>query len=164
MTRLGWRLGVILALAPLTGAGGAAAAIRAASFQVSAGVAPVCTIVTSDLAFGAYDPLVANARVGLDAEASVTVTCTRAVPGAVAVDGGLYGGRRMASGAQRLAYQIYKDASHATVWQAGPEGGVAIVGGGATQPERVTLFGRIPPGQVVLSGRYTDSITATVQF
>jgi spore coat protein U-like protein len=169
MVRFGTRLAVVLALASLASAGSASAAIAAASFQVSAGVSPVCTIVASDLAFGAYDPLVANAQVALDATATLTVTCTRGLTGAIAVDGGLYGspaggGRQMASGTWRLPYQIFKDASHTTVWNAGPGGDVAVVGGGATRPERIVLFGRVPPGQVVLSGPYTDAVTATVQF
>jgi spore coat protein U-like protein len=169
MARLGTRLAVFLGLASLANVGSVCAAIATASFQVSGGVLPVCTIVTSDLAFGAYDPLVANAQVALDATATLTVTCTRGLSGAIAVDGGLYGssaggGRQMAAGAWRLPYQIFKDASHTRVWEAGQGGGVAVVGGGATRPERIVLFGRVPPGQVVLSGRYTDAVTATVQF
>jgi spore coat protein U-like protein len=163
------RLGMILALAQSIAANPAAGATAVASFQVSAAVVPACTIVASDLAFGAYDPFVANATTGLDATATLTLTCTSGMAGAVAVDGGLYGGsaaggRHMASGAQRLAYEVFKDASHVRLWGAGPDGAVAIVGGGASHPDRVMLFGRIPPGQIVLSGRYTDSITATVQF
>jgi spore coat protein U-like protein len=169
MTGFERRFAVVLSVACLVVGGSATAGIIASSFQVSASVSPRCTIVASDLAFGVYDPFVANAQVGLDAAAALTVTCTRGLVGAIAVDAGLNGGaagsgRQMASGSQRLIYQIFKDPSRTTVWQAGPSGAAAISLGGAKSPERIALFGRIPPGQVVLSGRYTDTVTATVQF
>ncbi len=161
-------LPALLAVALLSG-GRAGAGTIVSGFRVDASVPPKCSIVASDLAFGLYDPLAANATVGLDAAATLTVTCTRGLSGAIVVDGGANGrgpdgARQMSSGAQRLSYQIFKDASHSTVWQAGPDGAARIVTGGAEGPERITLFGRIPPGQTVPSGRYADTLTATMQF
>jgi spore coat protein U domain-containing protein, fimbrial subunit CupE1/2/3/6 len=160
---------VVLGAALLAAGGSAGAGIVTSGFQVSATVAPRCTIVASNLAFGVYDPFVANAQVGLDAAATLTVTCTRGAVGAIAVDAGLNGGpegsvRQMVSGSQRLTYQIFKDPSRTTVWRAGADGATVINAGGAEAPERVTLFARIPPSQVVLSGRYADTVTATMQF
>jgi spore coat protein U-like protein len=150
-------------------AGTAAAATAASTFLVHANVVPRCTIVASDLAFGVYDPLVANAEVALDAAATLTVTCTRGLVGAVAVSAGLHAGedgtvREMSSGGQKLRYQVYKDRSHTRVWLAGTPGATMITTAGAHRPDQIVLFGRIPAGQLALSGRYTDTLTATVQF
>src|ERR1700694_3726300 len=44
---------------------------------VSANVAANCTIATAPVAFGAYDPVVTNAAVGLTGTGSITVACTK---------------------------------------------------------------------------------------
>ena len=48
-----------------------------ANLNVSASVAAVCTISTAPVAFGAYDPVVANAATDLNGTGTVTVACTK---------------------------------------------------------------------------------------
>ena len=52
------------------------AASKNANLDISASVAANCTITTGPVAFGAYDPVGANAAADLLATGSVTVACT----------------------------------------------------------------------------------------
>jgi len=53
------------------------AASKNANLDISASVAANCTITTGPVAFGAYDPVGANAAADLLAAGSVTVACTK---------------------------------------------------------------------------------------
>jgi spore coat protein U-like protein len=150
---------------------GSSAASRAetasVALRVTASVAANCKISVSDLSFGAYDPLVTHAGSSLDASAALMITCTRGTSASVLMDGGLNGGtggaaRQMSSGLQKLSYLIYIDSSRSTVWSPGGRLGVSVRSAGS--PERFEVYGRIPPGQVVLAGSYSDRVTATVEF
>src|SRR5689334_25381105 len=47
------------------------------NLSVTATVAKNCSITTTAVAFGSYDPIVANAATPLDGTGSVVVTCTK---------------------------------------------------------------------------------------
>src|SRR5512143_902396 len=53
------------------------AATATANLGVSATVTNNCTISTTALAFGSYDPVVANASTNLDGTGAVSVACTK---------------------------------------------------------------------------------------
>jgi spore coat protein U-like protein len=134
--------------------------------EVSAVVVADCRIVTSDLAFADYDPLLHHATQQLDAAAQMTMVCTRGAQAAIVIDGGRHStgsNRALTGGTQRVSYQLYRDEGRTQVW--GSEGsGLQFVSNGVARPEQVTVYGRIPPGQEVQSGVYTDVVTATVDF
>jgi spore coat protein U-like protein len=148
-----------------------AAGSATANLSVSASVARKCTIGTATLAFGSYDPLVANLTAPLTQSATMTVTCTK---GAASITMGLGSStgtdatfcalpaRCLASGSNFLSYQLYSDSSYTNVWNAPiPE---AVTGGVAT-PTIVTVYGRIPGAQDASVGAaYTDTIVATVNY
>jgi spore coat protein U-like protein len=132
---------------------------------VRSAVASNCRIAVSDLSFGAYDPLVIHAGSGLDASAVLTVTCTKGITVNVLVDDGSHevaGVRRMASGSQKLSYELYRDASRSSRWERGNV--LALRAGGVFTPTELGVYGRIRAGQVVLAGAYSDTVTATVDF
>lgn len=136
----------------------------AASLLVQATVAPACTVNPATLAFGSYDPYGANAAAPLDAQAAIDIACTRNTPWTVGLGTGnnpLGAMRQMASGAQRLQYQLYSDSGRATVWD-----GIATVGGTATSvaPVSLPVYGRVPAGQIVIAGPYADAVTSTINF
>jgi spore coat protein U domain-containing protein, fimbrial subunit CupE1/2/3/6 len=140
-----------------------------APLNVTAEVASNCVIATSNLAFGAYDPLVQNATQQLDASAGVSVLCTRSSRATVSIDSGrnsIGSSRTLAGGSQHVSYQLFRDADRTQEWGGG--GGAAdsqqIVSEGIHKPQQLTVYGRIPPGQEVASGVYTDLVTATVDF
>src|SRR5262249_7296904 len=89
------------------------AATNSAPMEVSSEVVPNCVIATSNLAFGQYDPLAGNATRHLDAAANVTLLCTRATSAELSLDTGRNSNgasRTLAGPAQRVSYQLYRDA------------------------------------------------------
>jgi spore coat protein U-like protein len=140
-----------------------------AKMDVSALVSPNCRMTLTALSFGNYDPLGANASQELDATATLSLTCTRNSAATIAMDLGqnpAFGGlsRRLASGDQRLDYQIYRDAARTQAWSAGTSALRYVSTTGITSTNQLTVYGRIPPGQEVASGTYSDVVTATVDF
>jgi len=138
---------------------------RFTTLVVASTVASNCRIAVSDLSFGAYDPLVTHAASSLDASTILTVTCTKGTTANVLVsDGGhgAAGARRMASGSQSLSYELYRDASRSSRWERGNV--LALRAEGAFTPTTLAVYGRIPAGQVVPAGAYSDTVTATVDF
>jgi spore coat protein U-like protein len=67
--------------------------------------------------------------------------------------------RRMASGAERMSYNVYSDAALTQIWNDAP--GVAI---GPAFSVTLQLYGSIPAGQDVAVGTYTDMLTVTVNY
>ena len=138
-----------------------------ATIAVSATVRRNCTITTAPLAFGAYDPVVANATTPLDATATVTIACTMGTPTTIGLDGGsnaVASQRRLTNGSNAyMSYQMFLDSSHATVWGSDTDqldAGTAP----SKEPRAFPVYGRIPAGQDVPIGPFTDSVVATVNF
>ena len=138
------------------------------SFNVSADVSKNCTIATAPVAFGVYDPVVANATTPLDATGAVIVTCTKGAGTRIDLNDGSNasgGNRRMAAGGGNfLTYQLYQDTSRTTVWGSGGSAGQTIAGAPSKAPRTFTVFGRVPAGQDVSAGAYTDTVVATINF
>lgn len=154
----GW-VAALLLLAPL------AAQAAACRFQASGG-----------LAFGTYEIL---ARAPRDSQAQVTVTCegtgtAQAVTLMLRVDAGANaagGGRRLrhAGGSTAtLQYGIYRDAARSSSW--GMTTGVDTLGATLSVPATgstsagFVMYGRIPPGQDVPVGNYTDAVRLTIDY
>jgi spore coat protein U-like protein len=131
---------------------------------VQATVAANCVITSGNLAFGNYDGLLANATTPLNAQGSFGVSCTLNTPYTVSLDYGTSGSgttRQMANGSARLTYQIYSDPGRTTPWTP-----TATVGGTAPNVSEIILtpYGQILAGQLVPTGSYSDTVTATVAF
>ena len=142
------------------------AATNTAPLTVSAEVVSNCVIATTNLAFGQYDPLAANANQAADGSAALSVLCTRNTGATINLDSGrnpIGSSRTLAGSSQHVSYQLYRDAGRTQEW-GGNVGGLQFVSEGVSKPQQVTLYGRIPPGQEVASGLYTDVVTATVDF
>jgi spore coat protein U-like protein len=138
---------------------------RFTTLLVRSSVTSNCRIAVSDLSFAAYDPLLVHASSGLDATAILTVTCTKGITVNVLVDDGSHeaaGVRRMASGSQNLSYELFRDASRSSRWERG--NAFALRAEGVFTPTALGVYGRIPAGQVVPAGAYSDTVTATVDF
>jgi spore coat protein U-like protein len=143
------------------------AASNSAPLAVSADVVSNCVIATSNLAFGPYDPLAQNSSQELDGSAEVTMRCTRSTSAALSLDAGrnFFGATRTLTGTgQHVSYQLFRDADRTQEWRGGIAAGMQFVSEGIHKAQQVTLYGRIPPGQEVVSGMYTDVVTATVDF
>jgi spore coat protein U-like protein len=128
------------------------------------GFVDTCIIDPGVLAFGAYDPLGAHAAAPRDAQGTIRIACTRDADYSVGLGTGLYAAgaaRRMANGAERLGYELYTTAARTTVWST-----TSMVSGTApsTSPITLNVYGRIPAGQAVAAGPYSDSVQSTINF
>jgi spore coat protein U-like protein len=156
-------LGLVVGVASL----GAASAT--ANLAASSSVANNCTISTAALAFGAYDPVVANASANLDASGTVSIACTKGATATIDLDLGANATgstRRLSDGAgtpSYLTYEIYSDAGRTTVWGAGASG-LAPAAAPSKAARNFTAYGRVPSNQDVPAGSYADTVVATVNF
>ena len=146
---------------------GLSAATATASMPVSATVNNNCTISTNQVAFGSYDPVVANATANLDTTGAVIIACTKGAVTTLGLDTGANassGTRRLTSSGNFLTYELYQDSSRSTVW--GNSGADLYNSGTSPSKDARTfqVYGRIAGNQDVPAGSYTDTIVATVNF
>lgn len=164
---------ILLAIASILvlTAGSAFAGTATSNMSVSATVSANCTIAAGALAFGAYDPIVANAAAPLNGTATINVTCTNASSTTITLDQGLNpaGGstnaaplRQMASGGSFLGYGLFQDNAHSITW--GNTGGTGVVYTGTGVAGSVTVFGQVAAAQNVPAGTYNDTVVATITF
>lgn len=150
-------------------AGFALAHSSSATLAVAAAVAPDCMVESpSALNFGIYDPAVQRADGHVDVTAdALWISCTKGAAGvAIALDeGGHRAGNRRAMVADgaggAIYYEVYTSATHSTVWNQVNTIAYVPAHRGA---QRIALYGRIPGGQAVRPGRYTDTLLALVNF
>jgi spore coat protein U-like protein len=138
-----------------------------ANLNISATVNKTCTITTTAVAFGTYDPVVTHATAPLDATGTVVVTCTKGAGTRIDLGNGgnfLAGARRMAGGGDFLTYELYTDTGRTTVWGSGAGSGNTIGAAPSKAARTVTVYGRVPGGQDVSAASYTDTVVATINF
>jgi len=140
---------------------------------VSATVINNCTITTTPVAFGNYDPLSASPD---NNSGTVVITCTRgAVTNVTLGDGNNFNvTRRMISGGNFLNYELYQPPStvpgtactYAAPVRWGLAGGQIFTPGAApTKAARTyNVCGQIPAGQDLAAATFGDSVVATVNF
>lgn len=156
-----------------------AACIGLAGSIVSACVnaAMDCSVSTSGVGFGEYDPLLATPD---DSSANVAVTCTRVIlvdPFNISYtlslsrgSSGTYSPRRMNAGTARLDYNLYRDAARAQVWGDGTNATGTVAGTASfvwfqtSQTNNHTVYGRVPGQQNAMPGAFTDTIILTITF
>ena len=158
----------IIALLITSLAAGARSATVRIRVDVTATVVSNCRLTVFPLSFGIYDPLAANAAQPADGSTSIVLNCTRGSNAAVSFDLGLHSAgsieRGMAGpGSDHLRYQIYRDANRSLIWTQGLDA-ARVTSRGVSHPDQLSVFGRIPPGQEVAPGAYSDQLTATVDF
>jgi spore coat protein U-like protein len=148
-------------------AGAAQAQTSTSTVSVSALVGKNCNITTTPVNFGSYDPVVANAASPLDGTGSVTVSCTKGA--GTRIDLGLGSNpsgstRRMQSGGNFLAYELYQNAGRSVAWRSGATAGQTIAVAPNKNPRTFVVYGRVPAGQDVAAGAYNDIVLATINF
>lgn len=152
----------------MTAAVPAFAAQKQANLDVTASVTANCTITTVAVAFGAYDPIGANAAADLNASGTVTVACTKGTAATIDLGNGsnLSGGvRRMASATDFMNYALYKDAARTQVWGTGLAGGTTSAYNAASRAATaITVYGTVPQAQDVTVGNYADTVVATINY
>jgi len=137
------------------------------NLSVTATVTKNCSITTTAVAFGSYDPIVANAATPLDGTGSVVVTCTKGAGTRIDLDLGSNAAgsaRRMLGGTDLLTYELYTDSGRSTVWGSGAGAGQTIAAAPNKNPRTFTVYGRVPAGQDVGAASYADTVVATINF
>jgi len=168
LSRLG---GLTASFLILMGAGPALAGSATSNFTVTAAVANNCTISSTAIGFGDYDPIVANASTPLDVAGTVVITCTKGAATTIGLNTGNNAAnasgttRAMKSGSDYLSYEIYQEAARTTVWGNSGTGLFTPPAAPSKNPRTFQTYGRVPAAQDVPAGAsYTDTVTATVNF
>lgn len=137
------------------------------NLSVSATVANNCTIETPSLPFSSYDPNYNASITG-----SILAYCTTGSSATITLGQGANAasGSTDASPSRRLSngsgvflnYNLYQDSPATVIWGNTDGTGVVIndTGTGAVK----TVYGKIPSGQKVPAGSYTDTVVATITF
>ncbi|MBI2188318.1 MAG: spore coat protein U domain-containing protein [Acidobacteria bacterium] len=164
-----WRLAAAAtAVAAIVGGRAVHAGSATASLAVNATVINNCTVSTSAVAFGSYDPVVANASTNLDSTGSITIACTKGATATIGLSAGSNASgnaRRLSDGASNyLTYELYKDSSRASMWGNSGADMYSPPAAPNKTPRTFTAYARVTSDQDVPAGSYTDTVTATVNF
>jgi len=135
-----------------------------ANLEVSITIVDGCLINAATLAFA---PQIVGVTSVVDDAASVTLNCTAGTDYELGFGLGQYANgtqRRMQdSGTNYVNYQIYTAAERTTILgEVG--GGNTITGQGTGSAATVSVYGRVPGGQTVVAGSYTDQVLMTLQY
>ena len=127
-----------------------------------------CNFTAGDINFGTYDLLASQPTV---TSGSITITCNPAKPRLVTVSlstgqSGTFTSRQMSAGvSDRLLYNIFTDSSFTTVFGDGNGGSRRLINTlDKNVPWVISYYGRIPTGQDVSAGYYSDRLVLTVDF
>lgn len=164
-------LASIFSLGVMTQSSAAFAATNTSNLSVSATVQGFCTISDATLAFGnvlSTGGQGAATVTNVDGSATITAMCNKGTVGTISANMGLNPDgttiRRMASGGERLAYELYTDSARTNVLR--PETTTfTITGAGISETK--TIYGRIPGGSNInnaANGSYADTVVLTVAY
>ena len=150
-------------------------------FQLQAATAAGCSISSSGLAFGPYEPLTFPGRfssVAVTSDATINVSCTGIVTGgqytitlgpSQAGSGDRISTRAMSNlaGGPDMVFNVYLDPTYTAVWGDGLTAGTVL--GGSIAPgdssQSHTVYGRIPGGQNTLwAGQFSGTLTMTINY
>ncbi len=142
--------------------------IRTASFLLlaAAGIAcgrpslaADCTVSSSGVVFGSYDPLDAA---DTHSAGSIRLNCDEPVTASITLSGDGTADRAMRNGGSELAYQLYVDPQRRIVWGdgSGASDTVTVEGTVAERP----VYAAIPARQPVTAGSYADTIVLTLSY
>lgn len=136
-----------------------------------------CIIQATTVAFGVY-----SSSSNKDSTGTVRVGCrmtsspdddtiTYSVSLLAGGNGGTIANRRMSNGTSNMSYQLYNNSGRTTVWGDGLNGTARTSGSvnvGTTTSYKYspyyTIYGRIPLGQSLSPGSYTDTVVISVTF
>lgn len=140
-----------------------------ATFNVTLTLQANCSISANPLSFGTNGVL----ATALNQQTTVAVTCTNTTPYNVGLDAGTVTGSTTASRlmagtatgntATTVAFQLYQDAGHATVW-GNVQGTNTVAGTGTGSAQSISVYGQVPAQTTPKPDTYQTTVTATVYF
>ncbi len=145
-----------------------AGSVTTRTFTITATVPAECTVSTTPVVFGNYEPVGAHATTALDSTGTIQVFCTRGTNVTVSLGAGLSPAapaRRMQGPAGALlTYNLFTTAARTIIWN------TASVQSGASTSRLLPIsggmnvFGRVFAGQDPAVGAYNDTVQATVNY
>jgi spore coat protein U-like protein len=132
----------------------------------------VCTVSTSGVAFGSFNPLAGQSA---DTTGTISVTCTGIAGDSanytitIASGLGSFTARKMVSGTDNLSYNLYKDSGCTQVWGDG-SGSTYTVADSMTlsspsNTKNYVVYSRIASGQNAAKAHsYSDSPLVTITY
>jgi len=132
-----------------------------------------CSVSATPMGFGSYDVFL---DIPSYTAGTVTVNCMSEVQRARLTAGpsqtsGTFNPRQMkhSAGTDLLNYNVFTDAPGSIIFGDGTGGTTSInlrrpVGKPAPWSEFINIFGKIPPGQNVSVGSYSDTLTITIEW
>jgi spore coat protein U-like protein len=129
-----------------------------------------CSVNATSMNFGSYDVFSAAP---LDSTSNISVSCNRFtlfvfITIGASPNSGVFNPRQMKllTGPDLLDYNLYTNAARTTIWGDGTGGTgfgfIFFVPRNGTRNR--TVYGRIPPGQDISGGLYTDTLVATITY
>jgi spore coat protein U-like protein len=148
--------------------------IRAAAcalFVLLAGASRVeaaqCSVAATSVVFGTYNVFSSSP---VDSTGTIVLRCNGGARNVlIAITKGqslTFVPRQLAKATEKLAYNLFLDAARTSVWGdfSGGTSGHIEANPPNNQDLVVTVYGRIPPGQDISAGSYSDSVTVVVNF
>ncbi len=142
----------------------AAAVVVAGTARVEAAQ---CSVSTTAVVFGTYNVFSAAP---VDSTGTVSYRCNGGAKAVLVTvtkgQSATFLPRVLGKGAEKLSYNLFMDAARTTVWGDFSAGTWAHID--VDPPNNrdipVTVYGRIPPGQDISAGSYSDTVTVVVNF
>ncbi|MGO1069828.1 Csu type fimbrial protein [Lysobacter sp. CA199] len=160
---------LFLAVLALAATGPAFAATDNANLNVTITITSICSINTTaplPVNFGSVD----SAQTNVDQQGQLTLTCTPGTAYTIALGNGQNGtdvnSRKMASGANLVPYQLYRNSARGAtdVWGSTTGvGGNVLAGSGTGAAVNIPVYGRTPSSNFPV-GTYNDLVVATVTY
>ncbi len=131
-----------------------------------------CTVSTTAVSFGLYDIFLTAPT---DSTGNITISCGLRPPPYVTVSisespnsGGFTPRRmRLVGGEDLMDYNLYTDGTYSSIWGDGTSGTttrIQKITPGKDKSYTLIIYGRIPPGQDVSTGSYSDTLTVTINW
>ena len=141
----------------------AQAATATSNLTVQITITASCTINAATLDF-LSNPGTTLVASNIDAQSTVSVTCTSGSPYSIGMDNGANASgtqRRMKTGANFLNYNLYVDAGRSTTWTTA----APALGTGNGSAQSVSIYGRVPSiGTAPPPGTYSDTVLMTITY
>lgn len=148
----------------------AALLVSAVAWSSEVQAAANCTIRTLvGVSFGSYNVF---AAAPLTSTGSVSIRCVGIGAGLSPISvllspgvSGIYQPRKMTRSGETLNYNLFLDPNGGQIWGDGTSGTqIYSTMASNNRPVDLTIFGRVPPGQDVGVGAYSDIIVLTINF
>jgi len=153
--------------------------VGTASFTALASVHTNCSVSTTPVLFGRYDPIVANKTASLNASGAISVACVKGTAPTIALGPGISASgstrrMRLLFGDDFLVYELYQPPSSVpgmacaypglVVWGSAGANLFSAPGAPSKNARTYRVCGSVLAGQNPRIGVYADLVVATVNF